>query len=75
MGVDEVCDPMGDHPRLAAPGAGEDQERPLDVGYRLPLAGVQTFKEVHENSTGWGRNRPELRLYHAPAFASARMAL
>src|SRR3990172_6065646 len=34
---EEVRDPVGDNPRLPAPRAGQDEQRPFGVGHRLPL--------------------------------------
>jgi len=46
-GLDQVSHSMGDDPRLAAAGAGEDQERPLYGFHRFPLRRVQPLKDVH----------------------------
>ena len=40
-GRDQVGDPVGQHPRLARAGAGEDQQRPVAVGDGLALGLVQ----------------------------------
>ena len=41
---------VGDYTSLAAPGAGQDEQRTFHVGNLGALLGVQAFKEVHENS-------------------------
>ena len=38
---DQVGDAVGDDPRLAAPGAGEDENRPLDRGHGRALLIVE----------------------------------
>jgi hypothetical protein len=40
--VDEGRYPHGEHPRLAGAGAGQHQERPLDVLHRLSLGGIES---------------------------------
>ena len=46
-GADEVGDAVGDDARLARPGAGEDEQRAVDLQHGLALFGVQFVKEVH----------------------------
>ena len=41
-GGEDVREPGGEHPRLAGPGAGQHQHRPLGRLDRLRLSGVQT---------------------------------
>ena len=38
---------MGDHPGLAAPRAGQDEQRALDMLYGVPLRFGQTLEQVH----------------------------
>ena len=45
-----VCDAVGEHPRLAAAGAGEDEQRPVGSDHRLTLGVV----EVREDRRGGG---------------------
>ena len=51
--ADEVGDAAGDDARLAGPGAGEDQQRPVDVQDGLALFGVEGVEELHR-ARGWG---------------------
>ncbi len=39
--TDEVGDASGEHLGLARPGAGHDEQRPVAVGGRLPLDGIE----------------------------------
>ncbi len=39
-------DAVGDHPGLSRTGAGQDQDRPFAVQYRLLLGRIQLFQEV-----------------------------
>ena len=39
--ADQVRDPAGDHPRLAAARAGQDQERPVAVQDSLALGRIE----------------------------------
>ncbi len=48
VGVDEVREAMRQHPRLAAAGAGEDQERPLAVRDGLALGLVEPLQQLLE---------------------------
>ena len=48
VGEDQVRDPVREHPRLAAAGAREDQQRPLAVGDRLPLGLVEALEQLLE---------------------------
>jgi hypothetical protein len=41
-------DPVGEHPGLARPGAGQHQQRPLAVGDRLPLGLVEVGEQALE---------------------------
>jgi 2-phospho-L-lactate guanylyltransferase (CobY/MobA/RfbA family) len=43
-----VRNTVGDHPGLAASGAGEYQQGALGVLDCLPLAGVQALKKIHQ---------------------------
>ena len=43
----QVGDPPGDDPRLARARAGQDQQRPVDVGDGLALGGGQVGEQVH----------------------------
>ena len=49
--ADEVRDSARDDARLAGTGAGEDQQRSLDVQDRFSLFGVQGFEELHARLT------------------------
>ena len=67
---------MGEDPRLAGPGAGEHEQRPLAVRDRLALGG---FSSASRRSTwrraGSGRPRsPGPRHGHAAEHSSARQA-
>jgi len=44
---DQVRDPIGDHPGLAASGARKDDERPPLVNDRLALARIQSAQVQH----------------------------
>ena len=46
VGVDQEGDPVGQHARLAAAGAGEDQQRPLAVRDRLALGLVEALQQL-----------------------------
>ena len=39
--TDEVRDPVGDHPGLAAPRPGEDEQRPREILHGLRLLGIE----------------------------------
>lgn len=43
---DEVGDPAGEHGGLAAPGAGDDQQRAAVMRRGLALGGVEVAEEV-----------------------------
>ena len=45
--ADEVGDAAGDDARLAGAGAGEDQQRPVDVQDGFALFGVEGVEELH----------------------------
>ena len=45
--ADEVRDAAGDDARLARSGAGENQQRPVDVQDRFALFGVEGVEELH----------------------------
>ena len=47
-------DPAGDDPRLARAGAGQDQERAVDVRHGLALRGGQIGEQVHDGSLSLG---------------------
>jgi len=42
--LNEVGDPVGEHPRLSAPRSGENQERPFGFQNGLLLNGVEIVK-------------------------------
>ena len=44
--ADEVGDAVGEHPGLARPGAGHDQQRALGVGDRVGLHRVEPLEQV-----------------------------
>ena len=44
--VDEVGDAMGEHPRLARAGAGDDEQRTLGVDDGVELVGVEQVGEL-----------------------------
>ena len=50
---EQVGDPPGDDPRLARAGAGQDQQRALDVGHGLALGGGQISEQVHQWVLPW----------------------
>src|SRR3954449_10275757 len=43
---DGLGEPVGEHARLAGPGAGEDQERPVAVGDRRLLRRVEPLEKA-----------------------------
>ena len=43
--MDEVRDPVGEHPRLARTGAGHHEQRPLIVNHGIKLIRVQSLNE------------------------------
>ena len=45
--ADQVGDAAGDDARLAGAGAGEDQQRAVDVQDRFALFGIQGVEEIH----------------------------
>ena len=45
--ADEIGDAAGDDAGLARPGAGEDQQRPLDMKNRFALFGIERLEELH----------------------------
>ena len=47
--LDQIGDAVGDDPRLAGPGPGEDEQGPLDVLGGFPLLGIEACEEV----LGW----------------------
>ena len=58
---------MADDPRLAGPGAGEDQQRPVPVQDRLALLGIQFGEELQcpystvtllARFRGWSTSQP-----------------
>ncbi len=51
----QVGDAVGDHPCLAAARAGEDQERPIDVGRSVGLRRVEHGSRRHERARGLPR--------------------
>ncbi len=52
--ADEVGDPVGEHPGLAAPGAGQDEQRPLGGHHRAGLLGVQPGDDLLGERGGRG---------------------
>ena len=44
---DQIGDPVNQCPRLARPGAGHAQDRPLDRGHGLVLRWIELFFKVH----------------------------
>ena len=59
----QVGHPVSDHPGLAAPGPGGDQEGPLDGLDCLPLGGVQSFEDRLRCGHIIGWNGPSSILY------------
>ena len=55
--AEHVGDPPGDDPGLARPGAGQDQERAVDVGDGLALGGGQVGEQVHQVGPSLGEVR------------------
>jgi hypothetical protein len=43
--VDEVCNAMREHPRLARPGAGNHQQGTTLVDHGIKLIGIETLSE------------------------------
>ena len=52
VGGDEMRDAVRDHAGFAAAGAGQNQQRPFDVGNSFALLGVETLKKIHEEKRG-----------------------
>ena len=50
--ADEVGDAAGDDAGLARPGAGEDQQRSVDVKDRFALFGVEGVEKLHVGTRG-----------------------
>ena len=44
----DAGDAMRDDAGLAAPGAGQDQQRPFRVGDGFALRGVQSLQKIHD---------------------------
>src|SRR5579863_1499673 len=44
-----MCDAVGDDPGFSATGSGQYQQGAFGVLDRLPLAGVQPLKKIHES--------------------------
>ena len=55
--ADEVGDAVGEHPRLARTGPGDDEQRAVHVGDGIALDGVQALEEI---VTGRGHGPPRL---------------
>ena len=67
LDADQVGDPVGQHPRLAGSGAGEDQERALGRGHGALLLGIQATGDLSRAGSGPGRSlRPLGVLEGAP---------
>jgi hypothetical protein len=45
--------PMRDYARLAAPGAGQQEQRTFDVGHGGLLLRIQTLKKIHLAISAW----------------------
>jgi len=53
---DQVGDLVGDHPRLARAGAGDDEQGRVEVQHRLPLLGIEARQDVSGHGNGsWAR--------------------
>ena len=50
--ADEIGDAAGDDARLAGAGAGEDQQRAVEVQNRFALFGVEGVEELHVGARG-----------------------
>ena len=48
FGGDDMRDAVRDDARLAAAGAGQDQQRTFGVGNGFALLGIQPFEKIHE---------------------------
>ena len=47
MVADQIRDAAGDDPRLPRSGAGQDEQRPVDVKNRFALFRIEGFEEIH----------------------------
>ena len=66
--LDQIGDAVGDDPRLAGTGPGEDQQRPLDVLGGFPLLGIEAGEEV----LGWRGGHGGIISGRAGAYALVR---
>ena len=44
--LEKPPNPMCNHSSFAAAGSSKDQQRPINVGYRLSLSWIQSFQKV-----------------------------
>ncbi len=64
MRADQVRDPVGEHTSLARPGAGDDEERAVDVQHGLALGRVEACEQLlvrrdrHEVDASRGLRQP-----------------
>src|SRR5438477_4316404 len=58
--VDNPRNPVGDHPRFAATGASQDQQRAFRVSNGLALGRVQSVKKIHSEFGKTG-NYPSMK--------------
>ena len=70
-GRNQVGDAVGHHPGLPAPRACQHEQRPLDVGGRLPLGVVETVEEARRHC-GFSEGLPASRRFDAVPAVRAR---
>ena len=47
LDADEACNPVRDHPGLAAASAGQNQDRAVEMADSVTLLGIEALKEIH----------------------------
>ena len=65
--ADQVGDAAGDDACLAGSGAGQDEQRSVDVQDRFALFGIERFEELHR-----ARGQAELEARKRSSLASSR---
>ena len=62
-------DAIGQHPGLAAAGAGDDHDRTIDIGSRFPLWFIQSVQKTHR-----GKNTQPLKAIHQKVITNGTNA-
>ena len=70
-GPHQMGDPMGEDAGFPAPGAGEDQERPVSVQNRFPLAIVQAPEELVGLGVGRRHAQNSQRRFRSTLYSSS----